>query len=359
MAASYQVQANSLLYTVVDDCTTTYWAVITGAVTDEIFGDFFSPEFVVEISRNDLRAKTTPNGLYAVTGYPGQSFPQLNSTTYRVNLILSAPGFRDNPLQVTIPQNATFPVTGQNIAMRRLPVRIQGRVVSDATRTPIAGALVLSVDNAISPPAMPITVIRSPLYFAHADGIPVQQVTMTPFGGATLTQDADAGAQILNLTARNGLTANSVIRLANASQVVLEYGVVDRLGPGAASQPGQVFLRNMLNRTYGAGVSTSVQFVNATSVGATANLTTDADAGDGVLLASQFLNGTTVELEPATLKVEYHEVGALSDSDGYYGLDGIGRVSEIFLQARQGTSEEIQDWFVEYDQAINIVDFRL
>jgi hypothetical protein len=343
----------------VDDCTTTYWALITGAVTDEIFGDFFSPEFVVEVSRKDLRAKTTPNGLYAVTGYPGQSFPQLNSTSYTVNLILSAPGFRDNPLQVTIPQNADFPVTVQNVAMRRLPVRIQGRVVSDATRVPIAGALILSMENAISPPAMPITIVRSPLYFAHANGSPVQQVTMTLFGSATLTQNADAGAQILNLTARSGLTAHSVVRLANASQVVVEYGVVDHLGPLAANQPGQVFLRNVLNRSYAAGVSTSVQFVNATSIGAPANLTMDADAGDGVLLANQFLNGTTVELEPATPKVEYHEVGALSDSDGYYRLDGMGRVSEIFLQASQGTSKEIEDWFVEYDQAINIVDFRL
>ena len=359
MASSYQIQANDLLYTVVDDCATVYWAILTGAVTDEIFGDFFSPEFVVEVSRNGLRAKTTPTGLYAVTGYPGQSFPQLNSTSYTVNLILSAPGFRDNPLQVTIPQNAALPVTVQNVAMRRLPVRIQGRVVSDATRAPVAGALISSVNNPISPPAIHMTIVRSPLYFAHVNGIPVQQVTMTPFGSATLTQDAEAGTQILSVTARNGLTTNSVVRLANGSQVLLEYGVVDHLGPGAANQPGQVFLRNILNRSYAAGVSTSVQFVNATSIGAPANLTTDADAGDGVLLATQLLNGTTVELEPATPNLEYHEIGALSDTDGYYGLDGMGRVSEIFLQASQGTSKEIEDWFVEYDQAINIVDFRL
>lgn len=359
MAASHQIRANGLLYTVVDDCTTAYWAILTGAVTDEILGDFYSPEFAVEVSRVDLQTKTTPNGLYAVTGYPGQSFPQLNSTSYTVNLILSAPGFRANSLPVTIPQNAAFPVVVQTVAMRRLPVRIQGRIVSDATRTPISGAIVLSVDNPTSPPSTHMTVVRSPLYFAHAKDVPIQQVTMTPFGSATLTQDANAGAQILNLTARNGLTTDSVVRLANASQVLLEYGVVDHLGPGAANQPGQVFLRNGLNRSYTAGASTSLQFVNVTSIGAPANLTTDADAGDGVLLATQLVNGTTVELEPATPNVEYHEIGALSDSDGYYGLDGMGRVPEIFLQVSQGASKEIEDWFVEYDQAINIVDFRL
>jgi hypothetical protein len=359
MASSYQVQAGSLLYTVTDDCTTTYWAILTGAVTDEILGGFYCPQFIVEITRNDLNTKTIATGLYALSGYPSQSFPQLNSTSYTISLLLSAPGFRSYPLSVTIPQNSTFPVIVQTVAMRRLPIRLQGRVVSDATGAPLVGALVLSIDNPTSPPAAHTTALRSPLYFDHAKGVVVQQVTMSPSGTASLVQDAAAGQQILNLTTRTGLAANSVIQLANAGQVLVEYGVVDHLGPGAASQPGQVFLRNNLNRTYTAGASTIVQFVNSTATGTSAVLTSDANAGDGVLLATQLLNGTTVQLEPATVSVEYHEVGAISDSQGYYGFDGIGRVPEVFLQATQGGSKKTQNWFVEYDQPINLVDFRL
>ncbi len=110
MGVSYQVEANSVLYTVVDDCTTTYWALITGHVTDEILGEFTAPGFTVELSRSDMGTRTTEKGLYAVTGYPEQSFPQLGIMGYTVNLVLTAPGFRDYPISVSIPMAAAFPV---------------------------------------------------------------------------------------------------------------------------------------------------------------------------------------------------------------------------------------------------------
>jgi len=50
-------------------------------------------------------------------------------------------------------------------------------------------------------------------------------------------------------------------------------------------------------------------------------------------------------------------VGALTGSDGYYGLDGIGRVQQIFLQANT-LSNPIVDWYLEFDQPFNEVDFR-
>ncbi len=359
MATPYQIQVGNLLYTVVDDCTTTYWAVITGTVTDEIFGDFYSPTFTVKLARPDLRTKTMATGLFAVTGYPEQSFPDHATKNYTVNLVLQAPGFRDSLVAAPVLAGATFPVVIVPVAMRRLPVRMQGRVVNDITRAPIAGALVLSVDDPTTPPLIHTMALRSPLYFVHASGVAAQLVTIGSVGGATLLSDSAAGAQVLSLSARTGLGPGSIIQVSNLSKVLVEYGVVDHLGPGPAASAGQVFLRNALNRSYPAGIPTNVQFASATLAGAPAALSTDADAGDGVLRASQLMNGATLVVESGTLTAEYHEVGAISDADGYYGLDGMGRVQEIFLKTSQGALQQTVGWFVEYDHAINVVDFRL
>jgi hypothetical protein len=244
-------------------------------------------------------------------------------------------------------------------ALRRVPVRIQGRVVNDLTRAPIPNALVLSVDNPTTPPAIHTTAVRTPLYFDHAIGAAAQLVNIVPAGGTSLTAAVAAGDQVLTLLSRTGLGPNSVVQLSNSSNGTTEYGVVDHLGPGAPALRGQVFLRNALNRSYADLLATTVQFVTATLVGGPATLATDANAGDGVLLANQLLNGTTLVVDSGTPIVEYHEVGALTDSDGYYGLDGMGRVQEIFLQSSQGALQKTVGWFIEYDRAINVVDLRL
>jgi hypothetical protein len=356
LGASYQVEANNGEFTVVDDYLSTYWAVITGAATDEIFATLDAPGFAVVLDRVDLATKALANGLYAITGYPGQSFPQLATTSYTVDYVLTAPGFQDFPVSVIIPVNAIFPMAAPATPMRRLPVRIQGRAVGNTSRLPISGALIVSVDPTPTP-TVHSTALRSPLYFTHANGVAAQQVSIAATGSATLTQAVTGGDEVLNLSVRTGLAGNSIVRLTSGAGVTLEYGVVDHLGPGAASAPGQVFLRNALNRSYPIA-GTAVDFVNSTPVGGASTLSADADAGDGVLLASQLFSGT-VALETGTALAEFHEIGAVSDSDGYYGFDGMGRVQELILQATQAALTATVDWFIEYDQPINLVDFRL
>ena len=232
LAEEYQVEANYEVYTVVNAATTVYWAVITGTATDEIFGTLDAPGFAVELERTDLGTKALANGIYCLSAYPTQSFPQLATTAYTVNYVLSAPGYRDLPVSVTIPVNASFPVSAPATAMRLLPVRIQGRVVSDATRLPIAGASIVSIDNPSTPPTVHSTVLRSPLYFAHANGAAVQDVSIGAAGSALLTQNVASGDQVLNLSTRSGLTVGSIVSLTYNSGVQLEYGVVDIGGAG-------------------------------------------------------------------------------------------------------------------------------
>jgi hypothetical protein len=357
LAAIYQVNAHGNVYTVVDDCTTVYLALVTGGATDEIFGALAAPGFAVELQRTDLSAKAFDNGLYALTGYPGNSFPQLATTAYTVNYVLTAPGFRDLPMTSNIPVNAIFPVPAPAAAMRRLPVRIQGRVVGSTSRLPIPGALIASVDNPASPPTVHSTVLRSPLYFTHANLSAVQTVTIAVGPGATLQQAVESGDQVITVSTRTGLAANPIVRLTGSAGVQLEYATVDHLGPGPVASPGQVFLKNALNQSYPIA-GTAVDFVSATLVGAAEKLSADTDVADGVVLADALFS-TTVALEAGTALEEIHEVGALSDSNGYYGFDGIGRVQELFLRATQGASKLTVDWFVQYDQPLNLVDFRL
>jgi hypothetical protein len=346
-----------LLYTVVDDCTTSYWALLTGAVSDEILGALRAPDFTVVTGRADLQLNKTANGFFALTGYPDISFPRHDTTSYSLNLQLKTPGFRDFSWAQPVPAGQPFPIKIPPIALRRLPVRLEGRIVDDLTRAPISGAQVLSVDDPMTPPAIHTTAMRTPLYFDHPIGTQVQNVTMGSPAGLSLTADVAFGDRVLNLTNRVGLASNSVIQLRNSSQTVVEYVVVDHLGPGAPGA-GQAFLRNATAHSY--PKSTVVTQFTPTVMGVPSTLSADANAGDGVLLANNLLNATTaLVVDSGTAAEEYHEVGALSDNDGYYALDGVGRVRQMFLFSKQGLVQQTVDWFIEYDHAINVVDLRL
>jgi hypothetical protein len=348
LAESYVVEANGRQYTVVDDCSISYRVLIVGSATDEIFGDLFAPDLRVSIDRPLLNPKATPSGLFAIAGYPEQAFPLLGSTATGVNLTFEATGFRTATAPMIVHMNQVFPAAAPAVALRRLPVRIQGRVVTDTLpRTPVSGVLIYGQN---------VTLLRSPLYFAHPGGTVVQEVVLSSAGSGKLDSDLRAGVRVLDLHTQSGLAPNVVLRLSNADQSVVEYGVVDHLGPGPVSQPGQVFLTNSLNRSFSQG--TVAQFLTAAPGGVPLTLTAQSDAGDGVLQTGQVITGATVVVDPGTPAAEFHEIGALSDSEGFYGLDGMGRVREIALQP-DNHANALVEWALDYDQAVNIVDFRI
>jgi hypothetical protein len=356
MATPHQVQSGEYFYTVVEDCTIVYRVLIVGSITDEAFAASLLERFTVTADPA-LPVRATQTGLYALTGYAEQVFPQLSTTGYTVKLSFTAPSFRDATLDVPIPVNSTFPVTAAGVVLQRIPLRIQGRVVADtALRLPIAGALVLTVDGPSMPPGIHATALRTPLYAPHLLGATVQQLSLTAFDSTNLTQNTLPGATTLTLAKTTGLAANSILRLANLAQTIVEYCVVSSLGPDA----GQLSLRHPLNRSYLSGAATDVQFVSAGAPTATATLTSAASAQDGLLLASQLFTGDTVAVDPGSPSGEYHEVGALTASDGYYSLDGIGRIRTLSLEASHtGFTNLTQDWSLAFDQPVNIVDFRL
>jgi hypothetical protein len=355
LSASWTISGtDGTLYTVVTDVTTTYLAVITGAVTDEIFTTFNTPGFSIDLTRTDLQTKTTAEGLYAITGYPLLSFPKLSLGSASLSFTLEAPGYRNYPMTVTIPKGTTiFPVDAGSVPMRRLPVRLQGRVVSDTTGSPVVKALVVAVDNPTPPhPPFPHTMLlRTPLYLAHAMNAPVQQANISVGTALQLAQPSSGGSATVMLKNTSALVVGSLLQFEATSLTQVEYAQVQSLGPAS----GQVNLVNPLNRSYGIAPA-AVNLVTAALTGSVAHLLTDANAGDGILVADTLLQVSTLAVDTGS-GLEYHEVGAITDSNGYYGFDGVGRVQELFLEANSTTPAT--PWMIEFDQATNIVDFRI
>jgi hypothetical protein len=276
-----------------------------------------------------------------------------------VDYTLTAPGFRDFVVSTTISANADLPVVVTSpSAMRRLPVRIQGRVVQNTiTRPPIAGALIMSVDDAGPPPAVHVTILRCPLSFAHVSGAVVQEVAIASLGSTTLTQRVVGGDAVLHVQDCTGFTPGSAVRVTSPGETCVEYGVVDHVAPALPAPQGQVFLRQPLLQSYPSS-GTAVEAGNVIATGTSGTLSADADAGDGVLVASQLFK-QTISIDSGGPVAEIHEVGAISDSNGYYRLDGIARMATISLQVTQGALQQTATWFLEYDQAVNRLDFRL
>jgi hypothetical protein len=199
--------------------------------------------------------------------------------------------------------------------------------------------------------------LQTPLSLGHAAGVTVNEIAVAVSGTTTLTEMAPRGTKELQLSTRAGLVPGSVLRMTTLSGVKTEYGIVDTLGPGMPGA-GSVRLRQSTFSTFLSGIA--VEFISPGAVATTATLMKASVAGSGVVLASQTLIGTTLEIDPGGLLVEYRNVGALTDVDGYYSFDGVRQVKQVFLEASHGGFTSKTDRkTLDFDQMVNILDFRL
>lgn len=355
--APTQIIANNRRYLVLDDVETICWALITGSVADEVVGGPFRRSFTVTADRPGMASRTIDGGLFALSGYPEQVFPALATTPYTVNLSVEAAGYAPAALVVNVPAGSALPVPAPVIPLRPLPVRLQGRVVDDHTRAPIAGATVL-LHSAAPPPHL--AGLRWLLHFPHPAGTAVQEQSFTPAAAAKqLTAPASAGSPTVTLSDRAGLAAGGVLRLGPPPQV--EYAVIASLAPTPPNPllPGDVTLTAPLSRSFAA--LTAVQPVTPGAAGVTRHLTADAGAGEGVLLLDGPLTGDTIAVPDAIpARLEYGALGAISDGQGYYALNSVGRIRNIVLvvSAPAHTTRTVP-WIIDYDQPVTIIDIRL
>ena len=91
-------------------------------------------------------------------------------------------------------------------------------------------------------------------------------------------------------------------------------------------------------------------------------LTDDLPAGIGLLPLNGNLGGDALQIDDADpLLVEYHAVGALTDSQGYYRLNGVGRRQTIHLRAVDplALNDAERDWLIDPRRPVNTVSLAL
>jgi len=343
MGARHTVTANGLIYTMVDDPEFVYQVCITGSLNDESAGSALGVQAAIEADRPGLNVKVLPCGLYALSGYAAEVFPDLAVTAYTVHLTVTAPRYRTQVVTVNLPAGTTLPVVVPPVKLRGAPVRLQGRVVKDSDRTPIAGAMVTSVN------ANRLT-LSTPAYFGHASALSVETATLTPAGPArSLVSTAAGGGATVVLNNNAGLPGGTVLQFSTGADA--EIAVV--ASTGAA---GAVTLTAPLNSTHAAG--TAVREA-AVAPGGSAALTRDVDAGDGLLQVAAVVAGPVVRVVDG-VKTEYHRLGAQTDAAGYFHWNGVAGVSALDMQASAGgLSNLTQSWTVDYDSAVNVMNFRM
>jgi len=356
------MNVNNRTYTVVNDLTTFYQVFITGSVTDELTEEPLTGRFTVLSDLMGIFIKVMEGGLFCIAGEVARVFPHIDTTSYIVDLRILAPGYKEATLSVAVPQNSNFALPAVQVNMRRLPVRIQGRVVGQAsTVTPVSNALVRFVDEPHPPTPLTehVVALRTPLHFAHESGVTVNSRPLAPKGNPKpLIASAPVGSQALVFADQAGIAINDVLRIG--PDVWGEYAVVTAL-PKDSALPGLVALSNPLNHSFLAG--TAVQPFALGAVEKATKLTRAAETGDGTLFLQGLLDSNTVEVADSTpAHVEYQALGAITDTEGYYRLDGMNRVRTVYMDvSATGFSPLVEpiSWTIDYGQPINSVNFRL
>jgi len=333
------------VYTVVDDITSSYRAVFTSALLDELTG---APVRAIVSLRADLpriSMRQADGALIAGAAYPELVLPDLATQAYSVHVLAIAPGYRDASLTVNIPAGSSLPVAIAPLIMRRTPVRLQGRVVKVSDRSPIGSATVFGTDHKH-------LLLRTPLRFSHAGGITVNAISLSNTGPVRkLKKAATRGAIQIVVDNSGGLGPGYHLQLG--SEIAAEIYEVNVIGP----DPGEVQLTAVIASSF--AQDTPVQQVTAAGPTGMSTLARSADVGDGSLVVFSALNDSGVEVSDGAA-TELHWLNAISGSDGYYRVNAVAgiRSMEVSCSAASFTTA-VQSWFPEYSDPINVIDFRL
>jgi hypothetical protein len=355
------IAARGFDFLVSDDIRTTYLALVTGSVVDEVSGGTPVVPVAIRAVRSgtglalpQIQPVTLVNGSYCLAGYADQVFPD-TTQSYQVDITASASGYVGPTVTVTIPPNPHYPVEAGQLVLQPTPVGLRGRVTRLVDRRPVSGALVQTVDDPVTPPSEHVVALRGPLNFAHPATIGLNPTPVQPLaavGGVKHLFTGSGSGPVLQLDDRTGLQPGDVVAVGAGS---VELGRIQSLGPGISVTPGDVTLDTSLAATYAAGTPLQGYRIS----GAPLHLKRDAFAGDGLVLLDATLSDGAIEIaDVQTTHVERQVVGALSDADGYYAFRGLGRVPSMLLRASAGALHSPSNvaWTIAYGQPINIVD---
>ncbi len=351
----HQVSAQGYTYTVVDDTTKRFDALIYGLLSDAVSGQPIST-FTVASDHPLISARRAAPGIFVLSGTAGRVFPD-RTCDYVVNLSISAPTYRPLTRAVAIHPTTTLPLDLGELTLLPLPISLRGRATqANGSGAPVSGVRITLVDDPNPPPATEHTLALSqPLTRDHPVGTLVRECQLTPLGiQRHVVFAARAGATSLALDDLSGLAPGDLLRFGTG-----EYNFVAAVGSPRAYE---ITLRHPLQASLSASALARQISVTIPFGGASGQLTQPAAEGDGVLILDAALDVDAVEIDSGAA-VEYRAVGVLTDADGYYRLDGITHLQSLWLDAAAAGFTPLASpvrHVVVYDAgAANVEDFTL
>jgi hypothetical protein len=356
VAGVTSVRIGERTYGVVEDRVSVYSALVFGRVRDAMttLGVRGPVRVRATIAGATLDVKVGQDGFYCISGYAERVFPDLAHSQYSLELVVAALGYRERTRRINVLAGSTLPVE-RDVAIRRLPVSVQGRVVKGTTSVSGATVSLLPASATRHPLAL-----RSGLHFDHDGGTPFRTRDVTLGATYGLAEDALAGDDIIVLGATANLQSPQVLLLDPPRAT--EYVVVRDLLGG-----GRVRLQAPLSRAFRAG--TAAQEATFQQPAGAANvqgkLAADAERGYGVVVVepqpsqAAAIAASTIEIAAGTASAEHQTLTVTSDPRGYYRLENVAGVAVLRLQARSSAATPpTVTWTVDYDAAVNAVDLQ-
>jgi hypothetical protein len=356
MGTAFGVTVGAITYEAVEDLEGLFDAVATGLVRDDVTQRLPRTDVTVTPSRAELAGFSLESGAWGVAGRLERALPEYPAATATFAVQLSAPGYRPAALTVTVPVAAVLPMSVADVGLRPFPVRIEGRVTrSTLNPAPAAAGAIVRIANR---PGQALVALRTPLHGAHAQGVDVRPIDLADTGTErALTGPAESGAGTVVLDDVAGLTGRVVgfdwqhqLEMASVRAVDAATSTATLTGPLTRGYPRDTPLK---------------QFTVSPGTPPSRRLDRAADAGDALLVLDAALDPDTAAVQvgdPATPEVEFAAVGALSDADGFYALEGIGGVETVDLRARAMAVSADGPRFprtLEYGRRTNVVNLRL
>ncbi len=341
MSTPVTIATDTWIYSAVLDTSILTTTFVTGRVIDEATQQPLELA-TIRADRPSVRTRIVAGGYFAVYGSAARLFPDLATTAYTLTLTFRADRHRQRVVTINFPAGTLFPVAQGDVALRPLPVRLEGRVTRESDRTGISGAAV-----AIKPPSN-VVLLRTTAHLDHASGVNIVPRTLNIGAAFSVDEAVVGGATTVKLVTVAGLAGNPILRFGTT-----EYVVVDSIDvPG-----NRVTLRHPLTRSY-PRLTPVTEFTLGAAGGAIAT-TRSIDAGDGLLLLAAPMNVPSVEISDG-LRTEYHDTNLLVDTDGFYSADGIVGVPSLLLRATAAVFSPLdREWTIDYSRPVAALSFRL
>ena len=355
MGTAFTVTVGPITYEVVEDLEGLFDAVAGGVVKDDVTLRAPRTDVTVTPSRAELAGTYLESGAWGVAGRIERALPEYPAAAATFDVQLSAAGYRPAALTVTVPAGAALPVSVADVELRPFSVRLEGRVTRSTLNTaPVSDAIVRIANQ----PGQALVALRTPVHGPHPHGTDVRPISVADTGTErSLAAPAESGAETIALDDVTGLTGRVV---GLDWQHELEFARVETVDAATST----VALSGPLTRAYPRDTRLK-QFTVSPGTPPSRQVDRDADAGDGLLVLDGALDPDTAAVQignPATPEVEFAAVGALSNADGFYALEGIGGVETVDLRGRATAVSPDGPRFsrtLEYGRRTNVVNLRL